>query len=330
MNHRVGRMHGMWAAALAVALTACGGGGGGDDDGSSTEPPPGGGTTATGTYRIETPPATAQAALQQLDQLGAAGNAWVSGVASYAQPTQLGQLYLDSSLRSSSTFDYALDAEPATAADLLAQLNQRGQQGYAYKGGYAFGTTQSVFVKDSAKTATYTYENLTASVNGSVATQLAQLNEQGARGFRWLGTRSTSAAPMAFINLYVKDSTGPATYTYTANSLGAAFSPANGTALLAALQQGAADGSRFLGTFLAGAESAMLFERPAGSSAAVVYSIESVSGTESLAQMLAAVNARAAEGEFFWSDLVTADGAFHRVYVEGQVLPHPLYGPVHP
>jgi hypothetical protein len=319
----------MAIVAASLWLAACGGSGGGGGGGTST-PPPGNGTGTSGTYSLEATPTTAAAALAQMQQQGTSGYAWVSGVASYQASPQLSELYLHSSLRQNSTFLYQMDGEPAAMADLLTLLNQRGGQGYAYKGGAAYNAaTYSVFVKDSAKTSTYSYESL-GSVNSSLTDLLAQLNAQGARGFRWLGLYATAAATASLSNLYAKEGSGPATYAYSAISLGTSFAPANGTALSQALQQGAADGSRFLGVIVVGSQYAMIFERPAGSTTAPGYTIESVPANESLATMLQSINAKAAQGVFLWSDVVTADGQFHRVYVSGQVLPHPLYGIVYP
>lgn len=320
-------------ALATLFLFGCGGGSGGSDGSSSSSGSSSGSGSgsSSGTYRLEATPASAPAAVQQLLQQGAAGYAWVSSVASYQSTPQFSELYLHSSLRQNSTFLYLMDSEPAAMADLLALLNQRGGQGYAYKGGYMYGATaHSIFVKDSAKTATYAYESLTSAVNSSLTNLLAQANAQGARGFRWLGAYATSAAPTSFSNLYAKDSSGPATYVYSAISLGTSFAPANGTALGQALQQGAADGSRYLGSILAGTQYAMIFERPAGSTTATAYTIDSIPANESLTTMLQAINSRAGQGLFFWSDVVTADGFFHRVYVNGLVLPHPLYGLVYP
>lgn len=274
---------------------------------------------------------TATAALLQLQQQGAAGYAWVSAFGSYQSIPQFSELFLQSSLRQSSTFQYQMDSSPATMSDLVVQLNQRGGQGYAYKGAVIYGTTTySVSVKDSAKSATYTYETLTGSVNTSLTSLLAQLNAQGARGFRWLGLSATSAAPTSFVNVYAKDSGGPANYVYSAISFGSSSTPANVTALSQALQQGTTDGSHYLGSILAGSQFAMVFERPAGSTTATGYTIDSIAANESLTTMLQAINTRAAQGRFFWSDIVTADGFFHRIYINGRVLPHPLYGLVYP
>lgn len=308
-------------------LAACGGGGGGD--GGST-PPPSGGGTVSGSYRLAATSATAPAAVQQFLQQGASGYAWVSGVASHETLPQVSELYLHSSLRQTSTFQYLMDNEPPSLVDLLTLLNQRGAQGYAYKGSTVYSAAiYSVFAKDSTKTATYSYEGL-GSVNGSLTDLLSQLNAQGARGFRWLGLYATAIAPNSFSNLYAKESGGPGTYVYSAISLGTNFAPANGVALTQAIQQGTADGSRYLGATVSGTQYAMIFERPAGSTTAPVYTIDAVPANESLAAMLQTINTKAAQGVFFWSDIVTADGQFHRVYVTGQVLPHPLYGLVYP
>ena len=305
-----------------LSMTACGGGAAG-----SITPP---GSTS-GIYSLQGVPATVQAASLQLQQQGIAGRAWVSDIASYEGSPQYSSLYLQSTLRRASIFQYALDAEPVAMVDLLAQMNQRGAQSYAYKESYIFGAaTYSVYVHDSAKSTTYSYEALTSAVNSTLSNFLAQVNAQGGRGFRWMGARSTSALPTAFSNLYVKESSGPASYTYSAISLGTNYAPANGAALLAALQQGAADGSRYLTTILAGSQYAMIFERPTGSSAAVRYTIASVPTGESLPTLLQTINGFGTQGDFFWGDVATMDGNFHHIFANGLVLPHPLYGVVYP
>lgn len=311
------------------------GGGGGSTGGGGSNP--GGGAAISGAYRLEAQPDSTQAAQQQLTQLGAAGFAWVAPVGSYSAPTQFGQLYLNSNLRPGSTFEYVVTPQPDTLAGLMTQLNQRGQQGQAYKGPNIYDQTtvpiaiQSIFVKDSLKTATYTYENLPSTVNDSRTDLLAQLNAQGARGFRFRGTLGVGGE---FTNLYVKDSTGPASYTYKSESLGAAFSPANGPALLQTLQQNAADGSVFLGGLVLrpgpDSETILLYERSANASGPVEYSIESVNASATLSDLLASINPKAAQGVFWQGDYSTADGAFHRIFIKGLDAPNPFAGTVYP
>lgn len=306
----------------SLSMTACGGGAAG-----SVTPP--GNTSAI--YSLQGVPATAQAASQQLQQQGIAGRAWVSDIASYEGSPQFAQLYLQSTLRSSSMFLYMLDIEPAAMVDLLVQMNQRGTQGFAYKGSFIIGAaTYSVYAKDSAKSSTYSYEALTSTVNNTLSSLLTQVNLQGGRGFRWLGASATTALPTAFSNLYARESGGPASYSYSAISLGTNYAPANGTSLLTALQQGAANGSYYLETRLAGSQYAMLFEHPAGSSAATGYTITTVPAAESLSTLLQTINTHGAQGAFFWGDVATLDGNFHHVFVNGMTPPHPLYGIVYP
>jgi hypothetical protein len=330
MNFRI-----LATAMTALFLVACGGGGGGSSgsgsSSSSGSTSSSSGGSLSGTYRMETMQTSATAALQQAQQQGTAGYAWVSAFGSYQSPAQFSDLYLNSNLRQSSTFQYLMDNSPAAMSDLLVQMNLRGGQSYAFKGTAIYGTTAySIYVKDSAKSATYSYETLTGSVNTSLTNLLAQLNAQGTRGFRWLGLTAASAAPTSFVNLYSKDSSGPATYVYSAISFGASSAPGNATALTQALQQGSSDGSYYLGTVLAGSQFAMIFERPAGSTTATGYTIDSIPANESLSTMLQSINTRAGQGRFFWSDVVTTDGAFHRIYTHDKVLPHPLYGFVYP
>lgn len=309
--------------ATALSLAACGGH---DDDIT----PPDNGSDTTGTYRLESVPVTASAALQQLQRLGATRNAWVSSVTGYAVAAETANLYLQSSLRPNSTFQYAMETQPVTLSSTVAQLNARGAEGYAYKGSAVYDAIYTVFVKDTSRPATYRYESLDST--NSMSSLLGQLNAQGAQGNRWHSSYTTYAPNIVtwYANLYVKDSTGPATYTYSTISLGNAYAPASGSALLSSLRDGAVGGAYYRGTVLAGNDYVMVFERPAGPSTPIEYHIESVPAFESLSSMLETINSRADQGWFFWSDILTTDGKMHRIYVSGMVPPHPLYGLVYP
>lgn len=318
---------------ILLSQAACGGGGGSTGSTSTTSS-----QNATspqtasinGIYAQSSISSTADADLAQLNKQGALGYAWVSPLVSYDAGHEYYNLYVKSSLRLGSVFNYKADAEPAAFADLLTLLNQRGSEGYAYKGPYIYGSTYSMFVKDSTKSTTFAYEMLSISASANIGQLLAQLNSQGARGFQMAVTLASASDPTSMVNLYSKSSTGPTNYTYTSRSLGAAFAPANKADLISQLQQGSADGSQFVSPQVVGGRGYLLFVRPSDSTAAVQYEVEDIPAGETAPAMLTAINAKAAAGTYLLSDFYTADMGLYRIYVKGKVLPIPLAGLVFP
>jgi len=127
---------------------------------------------------------------------------------------------------SSSSATYAYVADPATtsAADLLAQANERGKAGYwlyPYPPG-RIASENNLYVKNNASSATYVYEVYAApALPTTLADFLAQMNSEGARGYFALSYYYTLPAMV-----YVKDQTQTATFTYQSVS-NAIFDPAN-------------------------------------------------------------------------------------------------------
>lgn len=346
------------AAALIVSLlAACGGSDGSGDPTAPTAPgtpapapspepttptpapsPAPAPASVTGQYRQESAATSMEAALAAMNAQGAQGYAFVSTfVADAGGSAQAsGDFYLQDTAHAGSRLQYAAIAQPATADALLALLNQQGAGGFAYKAPLSFGSAsgiQGLFVKDTSKSLTYTYERQPMSSALSRDGFVAQLNAQGARGFRLVGPM---VAGSESFNLYMKDSSAN-TYAYVGLD-GLPSSPATyGDALRQRLDEQGGQGRLWIGDFVlqAGA-SASIFEKSAAQSGAIRYSVEPSSGTQSLAQLQSQFNARAAQGLFYYSDvgvtdLGTSQSARFSVSVGGALaMRNPLAGITYP
>lgn len=127
------------------------------------------------------------------------------------------------------TYIYAADLTPRTRDDWLTQANGRGQSGYWLYRTLSFCQPQfcrirdpigsvppvswNFYVKNNASSATYVYDAQPSQVNNPLlqvsdpVAQLAQLNSEGANGYRWV-------SGLGNIMFYIKDQTQAATFTY--------------------------------------------------------------------------------------------------------------------
>ena len=336
------------AAVFATSLAACGGDG--DDPPVATtpapaptpgvpgEPNPGQPGVVTGQYRLESNPSTAAAGLAALNAMGQLGYGFVSSISPYTQtlPVPIGDLYLTDTAHTGSKLQYSLVTPATSVAAITTQLNQQGATGAAYKGDVSFGTGQAVeirsmYVKDTTKTTTFTYEVKPTTTTQQKATLLAELNAQGARGFQFHST-GVLVPSLAAFNVYVKASAPAATYTYTFVDT-TATGPANGAALETQLNAQGANGNALLGTYGVNDLNTFvqIFEKSSLQTTPVTYDVVAVDTSDTLAQITAKANTKAAAGEFLYGDLMTSDQKFNTLYVKGAVSNrHPLSGPVFP
>ncbi|WCM89024.1 hypothetical protein [Acidovorax sp. NCPPB 3576] len=348
------------AAALIVSLlAACGGSDGNGDATAPTAPgapapapapapdptaptpapaPAPAPANVTGQYRQESAATSVDAALAAMNAQGAQGYAFLSTFVADAggSAQAFGDFYLQDTAHGASRLQYVAIAQPATADAVLALLNQQGAGGFAYKAPLSFGSASGIrglFVKDTSKSLTYTYERQPMSSALSRDGFVAQLNAQGARGFRLVGPL---AAGNEFFNLYVKDSSAD-TYAYVGLD-GLPSSPSTyGDTLRQRLDEQGGQGRLWIGDFVvAGGASASIFEKSASQSGAIRYSVEPSSGQQSLAQLQSQLNARAAQGLFYYSDvgvtdLGTSQSARFTVSVGGALtMRNPLAGITYP
>ena len=160
-------------------------------------------------YAFELMPVAGSAADLQ-DQLNAQGARGFKWGGPYVIGGETRTLYRKDN-NSSSTYTYAVLTAPGDSAGYLAQVNAQGGNGYfSVAGAYMVGgTTVLVYQKDSQGSATYGYEAL--GQPGSDADFLAQLESQGARGFRF---KTGYVFSDGIRLLYEKDLSQSATFSY--------------------------------------------------------------------------------------------------------------------
>ncbi len=334
------------ALALTACLAACGGGGGGGGDtsagggsggggggdgggnGGGSGGGGGGGGTApaqvTGQY-IAQPAASGAALLAAMNDQGSRGYAYLSALATGGGVQS--DFYVTDTAHGSSRLTYETVAQASSGDGLVAQLNQQGARGFAFKAPYmsAGGSGISLLtVRDAARGTTYAYER--QAISGSLGSDAfqAQLNAEGARGYRLVGP--VGAGQDSF-NLYVKDSSAT-TYAYTVIPVSGFGGMASGDALRQRLNEQGAQGRFYLGAFsLQGGASGQVFEKSSAQNGAVEYDLSAVNLQQTADQRLAAMNQRAAQGFFFVSDLSTDDGSSYTLSARNAAsLRSPLAG----
>lgn len=159
-------------------------------------------------YELLSSPATAAALQAQLDAQGARGFV-------YGGPDMRGTIYRKDN-GSAATYSYRVIAAPATetTTELLAQDKAQGAEGYYHVSGSLMvgGSTVRLYQKVAGSSAAYDVEILP--VSATEADFLAQLNAQGARGYRFKSGYSFGSEGLR--NLYDKDTSQSATFSYSA------------------------------------------------------------------------------------------------------------------
>lgn len=328
---------------LAACLAACGGGGGGDggvgtapgggDGGGSGGGGNGGGggsgggapaQQVTGQYAMQ-PAASGSAALAAFNDQGSRGYAFI-GTQSTGGGSAGTDFYVTDTAHSGSRLAYEFVAQANSGDALVAQLNQQGARGFAFKAPYLSDASgiRLLTVRDTTRSVTYSYERQPISGSlGSDAFQ-AQLNAEGARGYRLVGPFGAGSDSF---NLYVKDSSAT-TYAYTVIPISGSGGMASGDALRQRLNEQGAQGRFYLGAFvLQGQASAQVFEKSSAQNGPIDYDLAAVSLQASAGQKLAAMNQLAAQGLFFVSDLTTDDGSAYTLSARNAAsLRSPLAG----
>lgn len=181
---------------------------------------------------------------------------------------------------------------PAADKDaFLGHLNAEGGRSFRFLTGLAFVSGQSVstveaYVKDG--TASYVYELLDTATSRSAFQ--AQLDAQGARGFRWAGSYAVGGAN---VTLYRKDDSSTYSYVLTApQSSSAGF-------LQEANAQGANGYLNLAPSFMVGTEAVAIYEKGSAGGARYVY--EFPSSPSSDGDLLAQFNAQGARSFRFRS-----------------------------
>lgn len=340
------------ALLLISTLAACGGGGDGGSGGSNgggggseggggnTGGGNGGGTgnqAVTGTYKLGGQTAASHAQmLNAANSMGADGYALFSSLAGSISPTttEIGDFYLTDTAHAGRKFSYVNPAAQSSRIAFLAQLNQQGSSGYMYKSDAVFSDVsdiRSVYVKDNSRSDQFSYRTVTP-VAKTAEDFAAELNGQGAAGYRYLGSQIINNE---LFSLYAKRNDS-VTYTYQVDKLGSSFSAADAAAMRTRLAPKGADGWFIRGTQGLGSDPMNMnyvdvFEKSSAQNGAIEYLVEASASSDSLTTQLNNMNANAAKGFFYFSGIMTADGKTSTIYVKNSAwMINPLAGVTFP
>jgi hypothetical protein len=293
----------------------------------------GGGGTAGNIFKTEAPRVGRDAALQTLNQQGAAGFAFVTGLAVQTNPGAglpefaLADLYAKGD--AGVTYQYVTDLSVDNAAAFLNRVNSRGAEGYVLKAQYAFNptnilTTDSyyLFAKSTRRATTYSYRLLPQASTSSPS--LAEINQQGSAGYVF---RVTLIFGTQVVSLYVRDNTNGATYTYETTPM------PNSSA--AALSEFNAQGARFFiykGGLVADSGLLNLYERASTTTVVPQYAMTPTNAFEPIADRVNKANDFAGRGLFYQGELAFNGSAdiVSLFYKGPAVVLNPFFGVVFP
>jgi hypothetical protein len=188
-----------------------------------------------------------------------------------------------------SQYDYQIVTPATSAASFVTASNTQGAARFFYYGDNIFGNVNnpslSIYARALSRSITYTTQTSVAATSQSAF--LAQLNTNGASGFRFIGNQIFGGQ---IESTFVKDSTN-AVYSYRSRA-----SAADATSFLTALNDEGAAGYQYQGdvTFIEGASFASyaLFAR--NTSANSTYTYESLANVNSATELLQQANAQGA------------------------------------
>lgn len=344
------------ALLMLASLAACGGGdggsdgggiGGGSDGGSGGNSGGGsgggnggggngGGTgnqAVTGTYKLGGQTATSHAQmLDAANSMGADGYVLFSSLAGSITSTgaEIGDFYLTDTAHAGRKFSYVNPAAQPSRTAFLAQLNQQGSSGYMYKSDAVFSDVsdiRSVYVKDNSRSDQFSYRTVTP-VGTTAEGFAAELNGQGAEGYRYLGPQIINNE---LFSLYAKRNDS-VTYSYQVDKLASPSSAADAAAMRARLAPKGADGWFIRGTQGLGSDPMNMnyvdvFEKSSAQNGAIEYLVEASSVNDALTTQLSNMNANAANGFFYFSGIMTADNKTSTIYVKNSAwMINPLAG----
>jgi hypothetical protein len=293
----------------------------------------GGGSNAGNIFKTEATRVGRDAALRTLNQQGAAGFAFVTGLAVQTNPGASEAVLAFADLYAKGdagvTYQYVADLVVDDATAFLNRVNSRGAEGYILKSQYAFNptnilTTDSyyLFVKSTRRATTYSYRLLPQASTSSPS--LAEINQQGSAGYVF---RVTLIFGTQVVSLYVRDNTSGATYTYETtpmpNSSEAALSEFN------------AQGARFFiykGGLVADTGLLNLYERASTNTVVPQYAMTPTNAFEPIADRVNKANDFAGRGLFYWGELAFNGSAdiVSLFYKGPPAVLNPFYGVVFP
>lgn len=161
------------------------------------KPTPGSGNMS---YAAVAAPATQAEYLSLLNQQGASGFRYI-GPLTYPPNTSV--LFEKSSQRPG-PFTYRMVASATTAAAFETQANTQGAEGYAYKGPLTVGgASYELYAKDGSRYAVFSYKTAVLNPADSLATVVAAINVEGAKGYYWFGPMNFGTSATTY-SIYYK------------------------------------------------------------------------------------------------------------------------------
>jgi hypothetical protein len=325
---------------VAETEAAAGGGGGGNTGGGDNGGGNGGGGTGnqavTGTYKMGGQTAASHVQmLNAANSMGADGYALLSSLAGSisSSGSEIGDFYLTDTAHAGRKFSYVNPAAQPSRIGFLALLNQQGSSGYMYKSDAVFSDVsdiRSVYVKDHSRSDQFSYRTVTP-VATTAEAFAAELNGQGAEGYRYLGPQIVNNEQFS---LYAKRNDS-VTYTYQLDSsqriLGRRCSSdenAPGPKGCGRLvhPRHAGSGQRPDEHELCGC-----LREKLGTEWRHRVSGRGLGSSDSLTTQLSNMNANAANGFFYFSGIMTADGKTSTLYAKNSAwMIHPLAGVTFP
>lgn len=159
-------------------------------------------------------PSNATALQTQLNAQGARGFAHHGFLTDGA----VNSVYYVRDAQGPASYSYELLTSQSTSANFLTQANAQGARGFFFLGEFTIGgSTVAIYGKDSSS-ARYSYALQAPTGQADPEVFIAQANAQGQQGYRFIGEYVFSGNPGtdAFKNIYVKDTTQAATFSYQA------------------------------------------------------------------------------------------------------------------
>ncbi|MBK8286429.1 MAG: hypothetical protein IPK97_17025 [Ahniella sp.] len=156
----------------------------------------------TYTYRELPMPATEVDFLTQVNTQGAQGYAFLGnvGFSLAGGGFSFSSLFVKNQ-GANDVFTYETRNSSATASAFLTQAGGQGLLGFRYLGDYAFATSRSVYVKNTARQDRYFYEAL--NTTSSAEDFLVQANAMGARKYLFYGNMGFGSPTPQFASIYV-------------------------------------------------------------------------------------------------------------------------------
>lgn len=163
-------------------------------------------------YKTEAASTSFEAFLTQLNTEGAVGYRRSGPQVFFTNSTIVDRELYVRDQQNPSTYQYLFDTVETSTAPFLAQLNEHGEDGFAFAGNYVVPNTteeRTIYENDASENVTYEYQ-LVGMANSS--TNITTLNTAGANGWQWIG-------PYVFgddiLDLCVREVGTSATFTYT-------------------------------------------------------------------------------------------------------------------